>query len=114
MYTRCSLCNETDHRTEKCPDLCEPLKNTGFSGAGGGGGGHSHDDDDESIVHSRGNSVGVYFSDQNSGYTTRPSFALKIAAHQLNVLFEMTAPPQQEIMTSSALSSSGSSASIQP
>ena len=110
MYTRCSLCNETDHRTEKCPDLCEPLRNTGFSGAGGG---HSHDED-ESIVHSLGKSVGLYRSDQSSGYTTRPSFALKIAAHQLNELFEMTAPPQHEIMRSSALSSSGSSTSVQP
>lgn len=50
MYTQCSHCKETDHRTDKCPELYEPLRNTEFSRAGGGGGGHSHDEDDETIM----------------------------------------------------------------
>ena len=42
----CSVCNERDHKSSKCPSLHSPLT-PGFYTGGGGGGGHSHDDEDE-------------------------------------------------------------------
>ncbi len=42
----CSVCNERDHKSSKCPSLHSPLT-PGFYTGGGGGGGHSHDDDDD-------------------------------------------------------------------
>ena len=41
----CAICNQNGHTSNKCPELCAPLKG-GFQ-PGGGGGGHSHDDDDD-------------------------------------------------------------------
>ena len=106
MYTRCSLCKEEGHTMQKCPDLTDPLR-PGFSGAGGGGG-HSHDEEEDSSIHVEGNSVGLCSSDQSSGYTTL-SAPPSMAPHQLNELFDMTAPLPQLAIISMARSSSGSS-----
>ena len=110
MYTRCSLCGEEGHRLTKCSILIDPL-NSGFSGANGGGGGDHDHDDEESLSHDSGKRLGLWCSDQSSGYTT-VSISPKTAAHQLNELFEITAPARQVVMTSRAVSSLGSSQKI--
>ena len=89
----------------RCPDLTDPLRG-GFSGAGGGGGGHGGDDDN--LVQVSGNKFGLWCSDQRSGYTTG-AISPNTAAHQLNELFEITAPAPQLLITWSAMSSFGSS-----
>ena len=43
----CSICKETGHRLDRCPELSAPLRPGFFAPSGGGG--HSHDDDDEKL-----------------------------------------------------------------
>jgi hypothetical protein len=42
----CTICRESDHRLQKCPELYSVERYSG----GGEGGGHSHDDDDEKVT----------------------------------------------------------------
>jgi len=42
----CKVCSDHGHKSSKCPQLYDALKEGFFSGGGSGGGGHSHDDDD--------------------------------------------------------------------
>ena len=41
----CSICQETNHKASKCPELYHPEK-----ASGGGGGGHDHDDDEQAKI----------------------------------------------------------------
>lgn len=47
---RCSVCSESDHHTNKCPTLCEPLKEGFYRPSGGHQGGHD-DEDEKAGVH---------------------------------------------------------------
>ena len=40
----CAICDDTSHKTARCPELYHPEKVSG-----GGGGGHDHDDDDDHL-----------------------------------------------------------------
>jgi hypothetical protein len=55
---RCSICSESDHHANKCPTLCEPLKEGFYKPSGGHQGGH--DDDDEKVKMT----VNVYIKQQ--------------------------------------------------
>ena len=44
---RCSVCSESDHHANKCPTLCEPLKEGFYKPSGGHQGGHDDDDDEK-------------------------------------------------------------------
>ena len=48
--TKCSVCGEQNHTSEKCPTLYEPTKQC-FYKPSGGGAGHSHGDDDDEKVY---------------------------------------------------------------
>ena len=46
---KCCVCGG-DHRSSRCPDLCDPLKEGFFQGGGGGGGGCDDDHDEQLTV----------------------------------------------------------------